>query len=259
MLLASWMIALLAGVASLIGLIGQPYADETANWAAQIKGFNVGTLVASALIALSVRPATRGSRVAFQVWIGSLLVILYASICYAASLQFSGLFLIHLSVIAMGTYTLVGALINHPELRPTPRLSQTMRRVTGYTLIALGGLLILFWLSELVPAWLSGEIPNSTANTGLAANPIQVLDLGLLLPGSILIGLLTLKGHRLGTLFSPALLVAEVILGICLTAGTLWLVQAGFPDTNFILVFIPILMAVSVGVATPLLRQIHTQ
>ena len=41
----------------------------------------------------------------------------------------------------------------------------------------------MLWLSELIPASLSGEVPKSVTDAGLWVNPIHVLDLAVLLPG----------------------------------------------------------------------------
>lgn len=79
------------------------------------------------------------------------------------------------------------------------RATQLWARIfAGWVLIVTGGLFALLWLSELVPATLSGQAASSLEIAGLTMNPIHVIDLSVVLPGRIIIGGSPCAGTRRG-------------------------------------------------------------
>lgn len=95
------------------------------------------------------------------------------------------------------------------------RAMQLWARVfAGWVLIVTGGLFALLWLSELVPATLSGQAPASLEVAGLTMNPIHVIDLSVVLPGMIIIGVLALRGNQKGLFLTLPALVFSIADGI---------------------------------------------
>ena len=119
------------------------------------------------------------------------------------------------------------------------------RKVAGYTSLAVGILFALLWLSELIPATLSGEVPQSVVEAGLWVNPIHVIDLAVLLPGLIIAGSLALKGKPAGQFFVGPLLVFSVLMGASIVAAMVMMMVEGLDNT-----LPPLVMVSAVVLAT---------
>lgn len=95
------------------------------------------------------------------------------------------------------------------------RATQLWARIfAGWVLIVTGGLFALLWLSELVPATLSGQAASSLEIAGLTMNPIHVIDVSVVLPGRIIIGVLALRGNKKGLFLTLPALVFSIADGI---------------------------------------------
>jgi uncharacterized membrane protein len=82
----------------------------------------------------------------------------------------------------------------------------------------------LLWLVEVVPATMAGAVPRTIVDSGLIANPVNVLDLSIVLPAMLLAGVALIKNRELGYRLAPPMLVFGVLM--CLAIGammvTLW-------------------------------------
>jgi len=105
----------------------------------------------------------------------------------------------------------------------------------------------LLWLSELIPATLSGEVPQSVVDAGLWVNPIHVIDLAVLLPAFIIAGYLTLNGKAAGQFFVGPLLVFSALMGASIVAAMALMTIEGLGNA------LPPLVMVSVVVLASLI------
>lgn len=76
-------------------------------------------------------------------------------------------------------------------------MTRSDRPVGAFSTI-LGLAFYSLWLAELVPALASGASPPSLTETGLITNPVQVLDIGIVLPAFVVGGLALARRRRLG-------------------------------------------------------------
>ena len=67
-------------------------------------------------------------------------------------------------------------------------------RSTAALLIGVGTVFYLQWLSVIVPATIDGTTPQALIDSGLPANAVHVLDLAILLPGTLVAGALLAGG-----------------------------------------------------------------
>ena len=233
-------------LASVLGLSDPSvYDEETKNWATQARGQDLGNLLAVATLLLSGSGYSRGSHRAGLVWLGTLLYLVYAYIVYSMAVHFNELFLVYVAALGLSSYALmwwVDRLRADNQLVAPP----STRRVAGYTSITIGVLFGLLWLSELIPATLTGEVPQSVIDAGLWVNPIHVIDLAVLLPAFIIAGCLTLKGRASGQFFVGPLLVFSVLMGASIVAAMILMTMEGFENT------LPPLMMVSLIVLASL-------
>jgi hypothetical protein len=249
LLVASLGIAVLVTLASMLGLLASwPYKEETENWVLQARGQDLGNLVAViALIVSAIRMRT-GSLRATQLWVGSLLYLLYAYMVYSFAVHFGRLSLVYVAILGLVFYTLIAALPT--SARPSAYPPGNVRVFAAWVLISTGVLFALLWLSELIPATVSGQAPPSQKIAGLIVNPIHVIDLSVVLPGMIIIGILALRGDQTGLFLTVPALVFSVLMGSSIIAAMILIVISG--DTSGL----PPMVMVSVVVGTSLAAAI---
>lgn len=238
-------ISVLVTAASVWGLVDPGvYGEETKNWATQARGQDIGNLLAVVTLLLSGYWYHTGSHRAGLVWLGTLLYLVYAYVVYSMAVHFNGLFLVYVGTLGLSSYavmlTVNGLRAENEGLRPP-----AARRAAGYTSIGIGVLFGLLWLSELIPATLSGEVPPSVIDAGLRVNPIHVIDLAVLLPAFIIAGYLTLKGEAAGQFFVGPLLIFSVLMGASIVAAMILMTVEGFGNTLAPLVMVSAIVLAS--------------
>lgn len=242
-------IAVLVTLTSVLGLVDPDvYGEETRNWATQAKGQDLGNLVAVVALLLGGYGYSRGSHRAGVVWLGTLLYLVYAFVVYAMAVHFNALFLVYVTILGLASYAVmltVNGLRAESDRRPRP----PARRLAGCTSLAIGVLFGLLWLSELVPATLSGETPPSVVEAGLWVNPIHVIDLAVLLPGFVVAGYLTLRRRPAGEFFVGPLLVFSVLMGASIVAAMVLMTVEGFDGTLPPLVMVSLVVVASLVAA----------
>jgi hypothetical protein len=235
-------ISVLVATASVLGLADRGvYGDETENWATQARGQDIGNLVAVVTLLLSGFRRHRGSHRAALVWLGTLFYLVYAYVVYSMAVHFNALFLVYVAVLGLSSYAVMFS-VNGLRAENASYHEPAARQVAGYTCMAIGVLFGLLWLSELVPATLSGEAPQSVIDAGLWVNPIHVIDLAVLLPALIIAGWQTVQGKASGQFFVGPLLTFSVLMGISIVAAMVLMTVKGFENT------LPPLLMVSVVV-----------
>jgi hypothetical protein len=224
-------IATLVTAASMWGLLSESaYEEETVNWATQARGQDVGNLLAVVTLLLSAYWHRRGSHRAGLVWLGTLLYLVYAYVVYAMAVHFNQLFLVYVAALGVSSYAVMFSLARlrtMDEAYPAP----DARALAGYTSIVIGVLFGGLWLGELVPATLTDGVPTSVSEAGLWVNPIHVIDLALLLPAMVIVGVLTLRGRTAGEFFVAPLLVFSVLMGSSIVAAMTLMLAEGFENT----------------------------
>lgn len=244
-LLWSAAIAVLVTAASLLGLLDPGvYEEETRNWATQARGQDIGNLLAVATLVLSGYGCSRGSHRAGLVWLGTLLYLVYAYVIYSMAVHFNELFLVYVSILGLSSYAFMFS-VNALRADHGTYAQPPARRLAGYTSIAIGVLFGLLWLSELVPATMSGTVPRSVTEAGLWVNPIHVIDLAVLLPGFVLAGYLTVEGRAAGQFFVGPLLTFSVLMGSSIVAAMILMTVDGFEDTLPPLVMVSVIVLAS--------------
>ncbi|MET1081959.1 MAG: hypothetical protein ABWY12_02760 [Burkholderiales bacterium] len=222
----SLLVAVLVTVASVLGLVASwPYQEESENWVLQARGQDIGNLLAVVVLVLSGARMRAGSFRAAEWWMGTLLYLLYAYIVYAFAVHFGQLFLIYVAILGLVFFTLVIALSTRERAPVYP--SGRARLFPAWVLIGTGALFALLWLSELIPATVAGQVPPSVVAAGLIVSPIHVIDLSIVLPGMIVIGVLTLRGNKAGHMLTVPALVFSVLMGSSIIAAMLLIVATG--------------------------------
>ena len=242
-------IAVLVTGASVLGLVDPSfYKLETKNWSTQARGQDVGNLLAIVTLTLSGYRYSRGSHRAGLVWFGTLLYLIYAYIVYAMAVHFNQLFLVYVGALGLSSYAVIFT-VRRLSLEDGAFPDRSSRELAGWTAIAIGVLFGLLWLSELIPATLSGTAPNSVSEAGLVVNPIHVIDLAVLLPGFIIAGYLTLNREAAGQFFVGPLLTFSALMGSSIVAAMILMAAEGSENTLLPSVMVSLIVLASLFAA----------
>lgn len=178
-------ICLLLAVATSVELLaGGVFRNDAPNFVAQAVGQDYVTLaVALPVLAISAIFTSRGSDRARLVWLGVLAYVLYTYAIYAFHVHFNALFLVYVALFGLSLYALAGGLATTNFGAVKARFVQNASaRVASIFLAVITVLFYLVWLSEVVPALLAGDIPQSVADAGTPTGSAHVLDMAWILP-----------------------------------------------------------------------------
>lgn len=208
-------IALLIAVVSLFGILDPSiYARETAGWAAQAVGQDWFDLVvlAPCLVIASAWPG----RAAARILDGALVCTLYTFAIYTFAVHFNALFLIYCAVFGLAFFALARRMLALFTSAPEP--APARERGAGIFLIAIGVLFGALWLADIVPALAHRTAPPSLAETGLLTNPVHVIDLSIVLPSFVAVGVGLYRARRRARELGEVLLGFGVLMALSIAA-----------------------------------------
>jgi hypothetical protein len=209
--------ALLAVAGSVVGLtVASIYARLTPAFLPQALAQDIANLaVASPALLILAALALRGSLRAYLLWLGVLTFTVYNYIIYTYSLPFGSLYPVWIAVLGLCFFALLGgvAAVDHVAVAahfPNRRAVQAV----AWAFVVVAGFFGFLWLSEDVPALLSGSTPQSVVDMGAPTNSVHINDLAFFLPAVIATGVCLLKRKPLAFTLAPAFLVFLILTGI---------------------------------------------
>ena len=199
----------------------------------------VGIPVLVASFVLYLRGSLRGT----VVFIGSLASFLYQYLLWTFDWAYNAYFLVYVGVFALSLCTLGMVLAGIDLSRVRAKMSKRFPVVTAASFSFAVGVLLLFkCMGEIVPSIGTRAMPANA--TGYYTMVDQALDLGLLVPLFILVGILLLKRENLGYLLSASTLILAMTVGLSVVAGELMLgLSTGRMNTTGLGVFTLFLIA----------------
>ncbi len=215
----SFPLAALLAVGALGGILRPAvYAREHPHWAAQGIGQDwVDLVLVAPLVALSAFFALRGSRLFTLLLAGTLSYALYSLVLYAFFVHFGPLFPVYTAGLGLAFYALVGLVCAlRAEGVDAWFGPDAPAKPVGALAVLLGVAYAALWLSEVLPALVSGAAPRSAAEIGFVTNPIHVLDLGVVLPAFVVGGVALIRRRPLGYWLAPTMLGFGVVMDVAL-------------------------------------------
>ena len=211
-----------AGVAGL--LTPGFYAKETPNWAAQSLGQDIIDLfIITPVLIVTAILASQKNKAALPLWAGCNLYLAYTFAIYCFDVHFNQLFLIYCFCFGLSVYSFIYFLIALKNDCPGNDLRhKTPLRFIGIYFIIISVLFYLLWLADIFPPLLNNSISPTLAKTGLITNPVEVLDLALVLPCIFLTGVFLLNGRSIGFVLTPVLLSFFILLDITISVLTIY-------------------------------------
>lgn len=250
--------AVLSAVGSILGLLDPErfYGDETTELVVAVLAQDLVNLVVVApLTVVFAAAARRGAVRSGLCLVGFLAFTAYNYAIYAFSIHFGPLFLLWVAVLGLAVFALAASLVSLAGSASATRPRGTAMRVSGWFLVVVPLAFALLWLSEIVPDLLGGRGSTSASAWEVPTNPVHVLDLAFFLPAVCAVGVLLLRGHRLGVVAAPGSLVWLLLTSLPILV-TPFVAQARGEDPGWPVV-VPI-GTVALASAVVLWRLVHS-
>jgi hypothetical protein len=207
----------LAIIGNVIGMsVKNIYIKLTPAFLPQALAQDIASLaIVSPIWLILVILALRGSLRAYLLWVGVLTFTVYNYVIYTFSIPFGPLFLLWVAVFGLSLFALIGGVtaIDHKKVKGAFTCNRTTT-VAAWFLIITAILFYFLWLSEDIPALLTGATPKSVIDMDLPTNPVHILDLGFFLPAVSITGVMLLKKKPLAYTLTPGGLVFLVLTGV---------------------------------------------
>lgn len=225
-------IALLLALAAGAGILVKGLYRDGPGLVAQANGQDAVSLgiVLPGLIISAIR-ARRGSMRAGLFWLGSLVYLVYTYASFAFAIHYNPLFLAYIALLGCSLYALIGGITGLDLAGIKARFSERAPiKAISIFLAVLAVLFYLLWLSELVPALIAGEVPQSIIDTGTPTNVIHVLDLAWILPAFLIAAANLWRKRPLGYILAGIMLPFFTLLVSATLAMALAELDAGNAD-----------------------------
>lgn len=207
--------------ASLFGLLAQaPYRSLPDATVAAARAQDACSIVVAVLLVALVRRSVLTMPVELA-RLGLLGYLTYSYLIYVTGVPMNRMFLVYVAIVASSGAGLAAGLVRVAVT--SPPVSTASRRLTigtGWTLVVTGVLFAGLWLSTLLPFALGGARPQPEG-VGGAPYPVFWLDLAIVLPLVVAVGVLLLRGRPPGPPLAAVALIKIVTLFTALWAGPL--------------------------------------
>lgn len=219
----------LAAVAGAGGLLISGLYREPPVLAAQMQGQDLVTLAAALALAATLLAVRRGSARAALIWIALLGYVLYTYVGAAFAYALNAFFLIYVALFSLSVFGLIALLsqINASALRARFD-AQTPRTAVIVFLFLMALMLCALWLRQIIPFLLTGALPAGIAQGG-NFQYVYALDLGLIVPLSLVGAIWLWRRTAWGYILSGCVLVKAAAMGLALLAMTWFTLRAGLP------------------------------
>jgi hypothetical protein len=203
------------------------YRWDTVSYAVQAIAQDVVTLVLGIpLLITGIVLSHRGSLRGQLLLIGTLGYLLYTYTSYTFLSAYNELFLLYVALFSLCLFTFILAMKDlNPELIQSQTKATFPRRGVAIFMLIIAGFLSMAWLGRIVPPLLAGTPPiGLEAYTTLV---IQALDLGIIVPVSVITAVLLWKKEPWGYALSAVVLIKGLTMGAALIAMIIGQILAG--------------------------------
>lgn len=221
-----------------------------------LQGQDLVTLILLPIMSAAIIVARRGSAAGLIVWAGALGYLCYTYLGASVAYAFNALILVYIALFSLTTFALLALCVSISPHELERRFDEgTPRRAVAVFLVLMALFLGAGELAQIVGALRTGELPAAMVQFGLSSYFVYALDLGLVVPLSLLGAAWLWRGQRWGTLLAGAMLIKAAVMGTALLSMNWFAIRAGGPGDGFLL---PLWVAIAVGgagMATWLLRH----
>jgi hypothetical protein len=208
------------------------YRNDTVSYAAQAIGQDAATLlVAIPILLIGLLSARKSSLRGELLLTGGLGYMLYTYTSYSFLSAYNEFFLVYVALFSLSLFAFILALSGTEPERISHSVSSGMpRRGIAVFLLLIAAFLTVAWLGRIVPQLIAGTPPFGLENNTTLV--IQALDLGIIVPVSVVTAVLILKKRPWGYTLASVLLVKGLLMGTALVAMIISQVLAGVPGST---------------------------
>lgn len=202
------------------------YYNESVSLASQARAQDIVTLLfGTPLLIISLIFTNKNSIRGKLLLTGTIGYFLYTYISYSFLAMYNEFFLLYVLIMSLSFFAFIQN-ITSTELRNLEKhFNQNMpKKYMGIFLIILGTGVCLMWLGRIIPSIHNKSAVELEHYTTLV---IQAMDLGFIVPVSILSGILLIKNNSLGYLLSPIIIIKGTTLLLAIDTMELFMVFAG--------------------------------
>lgn len=203
------------------------YRYDSLSYAAQAIAQDTITLILGIpLLVSGIIWARKGSLRGHLLLTGMLGYFLYTYTSYSFLSAYNPLFLVYVALFSLTLFAFIFAMKDIDPKFVTSRISASFPR-TGIAIfmIILAGFLVLAWLGRIVPGLIAGTPPIGLESYTTLV--IQALDLGIIVPTSVLTAVLLWQARPWGYALSAVVLVKGLTMGAALIAMIIGQLLAG--------------------------------
>lgn len=224
----TWLVVVLAAAAAGAGLFVPSVYRETEWVVPQNRGQDLVTLLALAWLVPTLVAAQRGSVRSKLVWLGLLGYLAYTYTGASFAYGFNMLFPLYVALFALTGAALIAAL-SGLDARAVRQAfdAHAPRRGVSVFLIVMAVLLTLLWTSQIVPFYTRGALPEMIVKAKTPTVFVYVLDLGVVVPLSLLAAWWLWRDRPWGFVLAGFVLVKAATMGLALLAMTAFTLRAG--------------------------------
>jgi hypothetical protein len=216
---------------------------------------HVSFAVALPALVISAILALRGSPRGRMVWLGVLVYLVYSYVIAAFDVRFNPLFPVYVALLGFSLYALIGGLVttDMAGIRACFMEKTPVKAVSIY--LAISAVLFYFlWMSEVVLALKTGEIPQSIEDNGTPTNAVHVLDMAWILPAFGITAVSLWRGQALGYTLAGALLSYMALLILAILSMIVFMIREGQPVSVPQVAIFGALFAVTAGMLIRYMR-----
>ncbi len=258
-LVLSLLVLILLFITSYAGIfIPETYARNTQSFRAQGIGQDIVNLfIIIPLFLIATILYYKGNKRAILIWGGVLLYLIYSFVIYCLAQPFNFLFLVYCAILGLSFYSglyFMLTMINKP-IKSWYKGEIPVKLVSTF-FIVVAILFYFVWLSEVIPASINNEVPQSVIENGVNTNPVHVLDLSILLPALLITAILLLKGHKFGYLLTPILLIFFILMTLAILGMVLAMSLEGVAADIGLTVIFLVITVISALIALVIFKPI---
>jgi len=216
------------------------YTWDTVSSAAQMQANDLVMLVLGLpLLAFSYWLALRGSLRGHLLMTGTLGFILYTYITMCFGAAYNPFFLVYVALFSTSLFAFIFSMMSfNIESLPEHFTKNIPHKAIAVLLFFTAAFLTLAWLGRIAPTILEDQIPALENTTSMF---IQAMDLGIIVPFSVIAGVLLLRRTAWGYLLSAVGLMKFLTMGAAVSLMGLNMARVGASISLIELVVFPII------------------
>lgn len=235
------------------------YQNESASMAVQaIAQDKVTLLMGIPLLILSIVLTRRGLFRGRLLLVGTLGYFLYTYTEYSFLAIYNPMFLIYVMLLGSSffAFTLTMMSFNQTTLETSFRPELPANWIGGF-LFLMSFLFGMMWLGRILNPMMNGTVPVGLDHYSTLV--IQVLDLGIIIPVSIVTGILVIRRRAFGYLLASVVILKSITLMTAITAMMIGMIQAGKEVSLAELLMFPLLNLAVIICMVMLLKNVREE